>query len=165
MKIYKHFTIFFIFIIACSKYEQPQIHKLLLGEWHPVFENVDSLHLAHYPPIFTFMPYEQLAIDSIYYFAEDGLGSSSGYENIPSGYVLWSVRDSSIYLEPLCDLLDPLHNCYDSFWGMHGAVSIRKITENEIWLEFYYTNKSRCYWIDLSDLERSRIWKYKKVKK
>lgn len=142
-------------LVACSEEEQPKFYNSLLGEWHPLTENVNYLHLGHYPPTFNFLPDGQLAIDSIYKFFQDGLGRSETWINVPPGWILWSLSDSMIvftYKYDARSIFDLQHTSYNSFLNINPEVEILDLCKNSIYLKFIY--------IDQLNLETSRTWEY-----
>ncbi len=159
---FKVFIILSVISTSCSKPELPEFYQSLLGKWHPIFENIDSLHPAHYPPTFTFKPYQQAYVDSIYDYFKDGVGIRIKYT---SCRVLWSVSDSLVIFHrgsSCSDLFSMFgYSCYNSFMLMEPYLKIIDINENEIWFMFTYHNRTCCA-SDLSHLEQTRIWKYYK---
>jgi len=110
------------------------------------------------------MPYEQVDIDSIYDYFQDGVGTSIKYFSSPSGSIFWHLYDSIIsfsYRLDLSSTFDMGHTCYNSFIIMYLYLEITYLEKNEVWFKFSYNNREYCG-PDLSNLESTRTWKYYK---
>ncbi|MCK5538804.1 MAG: hypothetical protein KAI79_18405, partial [Bacteroidales bacterium] len=132
-----------------------------LGKWQPVYDNHDSFPLAHYPPTLNFLPFEQLQIDSVYWYYRDMGGASSGFQTIKKGNVTWILIDSYLLLNIKNEIY--FHQDYDSFQIINSVI-INNLTENEMTLQFYYNNNYTS-WISTYydyELPYSRVWNYKK---